>query len=276
MDQSSINSIAELAVDAIGARRLDTHQDSILLRDGNGGEFVTSLEHLAEHRSRFRGTFRTSVIAELFSYITDWREHCGSTEQPQAFIDPDKMTATAIFNLGDLATPGHADHRAELALKKSAAYAALTSRPQHFNQRQLAEWLEDWRDYLTPINDAGESSNLVSAIAAVRDVTVDKARSEQHTVRDLGATHSAMESIDAKSAHTLPAAFEFNCVPFEGLSSRVLVLRLGVITSDDKLHFTLRTLQAEAVTEAIAMDFRDVLSRQLGISCRVRIGQFTP
>lgn len=274
MDQSTIDSIAALAVQAEHAKVLGTHMPTLLVRNCDGTEEVVSIEGYAEHRSRFRGTYRTCVINELVGYITDWRENGGSSEQPQAFIDPDKMTAVAIFNLGDVTTPGHADHRAELTLKKTAPFAALMGRPAEFNQRQLADWLEDWRDHLVPVNATGDQVNMAAAIAAVRDVSVEKARTDQHTVRDLGASRSAMESVDAKSAHTLPTAFEFACVPYEGITARTVVLRLGVNTGDDKLRFTLRLLQAEAVAEAIALDFRDVLTAKLGTTCRVRIGQF--
>lgn len=126
---------------------------------------------------------------------------------------------------------------------------------------------------------AGEpdtTRTIPSVLAAVRSITIDKARSDTHDDRDFGATRSTMESVDAKSQHTLPSGLLFRCVPYEGLPPREFRLRLGVSTAGDKLALTLRLQQAEAVTEAIAANFRAALSDKLGTACSLVLGAFTP
>ncbi|STF30642.1 CPS-53 (KpLE1) prophage protein [Escherichia coli] len=53
-------------------------------------------------------------------------------------------------------------------------------------------------------------------------------------------------------------AFEFKCVPFEGLKERPFKLRLSIITGDRPV-LVLRIIQLEAVQEDMANEFRDLL-----------------
>ena len=67
-----------------------------------------------------------------------------------------------------------------------------------------------------------------------------------------------MESVEAKTKDIMPVAFEFKCVPFEGLKERPFKLRLSIITGDRPV-LVLRIIQLEAVQEEMANEFRDLL-----------------
>lgn len=41
-----------------------------------------------------------------------------------------------------------------------------------------------------------------------------------------------MESVEAKTKDIMPVAFEFKCIPFEGLKERPFKLRMSIITGD--------------------------------------------
>jgi uncharacterized protein YfdQ (DUF2303 family) len=276
MDRSAIQAIAELAVDAQRATVLDTDTPAVILRNNQGMQEIDSLELFQPGRSRYRGNYETRAIDAFASYVTT--THAASADVPAVFIDPEHMFATAFFNLGTLEHPGHGDHRAVLKLKPTAAYAALRqATTRALDQRSLHDFIEDWRDIIQPVYDQKpDATRLVSALAAVRDVTIETARKTNNVERDLGATRSTMESVDAKSTHTLPHGFIFSTTPYEGLGGVDFRLRLGVLTGGDKLAFALRIQQAEKVEEDIATDFHRRLQHRLVDHASLLIGTFTP
>ncbi|MBN0017123.1 DUF2303 family protein, partial [Pseudomonas aeruginosa] len=90
-------------------------------------------------------------------------------------IDADNMLARSIFNIGTLDNPGHADNVASIKLKKTAPFRALLSiNGDHLNQKQIAEWLEDWSDYLIAFDAYGNTMKIAQAAQAVRRVTIQQ------------------------------------------------------------------------------------------------------
>jgi len=279
MDSTAVDRIGRLAVEAAEANILTTDSPAIVLTARDGTQRVESLEHLQPGRSRLRGKFASTSLQDFADFVVTRREVAADLAPAQGFIDTDKMAATVYFNLGDHEHPGHGDHLATLALKPTAAYAAMRaacSKP--LGQRELHDFLEDWRDNTFALYDGAtdDGKPYSAALAAVRDITIETARSVNSVERDMGATRSAMESVDAKSKLVLPSGFLFKAVPYEGLQERTFTLRLGVNTGGDKLNLVLRIQQAEAITEAIAKDFRDRLAAKLGAASSLTLGTFTP
>lgn len=279
MDSSTVNAIGQLAIEAAQANRIDADTPALILRTEEGSQQVVSIEHLQPGRSRFRGAFATRQLPDFAAYVIAETENAARERgSVQGFIDTDNMCAKVFFNLGNLEHAGHADHHATLKLKPTAAYAALqAATARSLDQRALHDFVEDWRDSIVPVFDGqADATRLANTLAAIRDITVETARKVNHVERDMGATRSAMESIDARSTLTLPSGFEFRTVPYDGLAERTFRLRLGVITGGDKVALTLRIQQAEQVTEDIAKDFRDRLATKLGTACPLTLGTFTP
>lgn len=279
MDSTAINRIGELAVSAEKANRLGTPTAALILGNGGGAQRVESIEQLQATRARFRGKFATAQLQDLADYVVArTKNNVRAPGQVQGFIDTADMSAKVFFNLGDDSLPGHADHTAALKLKPTAAYAALlaaTARP--LDQRALHDFVEDWRDLIVPLFDgAPDATRLANTLAAIRDITIETARKVNLVERDMGATRSAMETVDARSSLTLPGGFEFTASPYEGLAVRTFRLRLGVNTGGDKVALVLRIQQAEQVTEQIARDFRTRLAALLGTACPLTLGTFTP
>lgn len=279
MDHTAIQAIGQTAIEAAQANRLATDTPAVILTSRDGTQRIECIEHLQPGRSRYRGKYASNTLADFASYVVRTHENGLTQGQAQGFIDPDNMACVAYFNLGDNEHPGHADHTASLKLKPSAAYAALRGAlAKPHDQRSLHDFIEEWRDFIVPMT-AGvpdTTRTIPSVLAAVRSITIDKARSDTHDDRDFGATRSTMESVDAKSQHTLPTGLVFRCVPHEGLPSREFRLRLGVSTGGDKLVLVLRLQQAEAVQEAIAADFCAALSDKLRTACSLVLGTFAP
>ncbi|WFF18021.1 DUF2303 family protein [Klebsiella pneumoniae] len=217
---------------------------------------VESLERYSLERFRFRGTMDTTSIDDFVRYSVGYAQE---DDKARCFIDADNMLARSIFNIGTLDNPGHADNVASIKLKKTAPFRALLAiNGDHLNQKQIAEWLEDWSDYLLAFDASGNTMAIAQAAQAVRRVTIQQATQADHEDSDFSGKKSLMQSIEASSKEVMPVAFEFKCVPYEGLGERRFSLRNSLLKSSDPV-FVLRIVQLEAQEEAIANEFRDLL-----------------
>ena len=217
---------------------------------------IESLERFALERFRFRGAMDTTSIDDFVRYSVAYAQE---EEKARCFIDADNMLARSIFNIGTLDKPGHADNVASIKLKKTAPFRALLAiNGDHLNQKQIAEWLEDWSDYLLAFDAGGNTMTIAQAAQAVRRVTIQQATQADHEDSDFSGKKSLMQSIEASSKEVMPVAFEFKCVPYEGLGERRFSLRNSLLKSSDPV-FVLRIVQLEAQEEAIAKEFRDLL-----------------
>lgn len=273
MNATSVQKIADLAVAAERAAFVGKSEPVIpaYIHDGN----AVSLEHLQAGRSRFRGTYKTNTLAEFIAY-TKIRADASNADQglTSVFVNAEGGAATAFFNLGNASAPGHADDRASLDLRRTAAFAALFDiAGKQLKQRQLAEFLEDWFDSVEPLGS--DNMSLVSAIAAIRDITITS-KGEQTSVQgDLQASRSALEEIEAKSRRQLPTGFHFVTAPYDGFAQRPFSLRLAVLPQEKEPLLTLRIIGLGDVIEKIGQEFEaELRARLTGVN--VYRGTFTP
>lgn len=218
-----------------------------------------NLERYLPMRRRARGTMNTSALLSFSDYVTEHAEPGASV-----FVSPDDMAATAVLDLGTPVAPGHADNRAKLQLKKTAAYSALLAHANGSGLKQstVAEFLEDWMDQIHCANDAGEIT-LPKAIAAIRKLSIESMRKLESSEQQLGASRSAFESVQATSVDPLPTSIAFVCHPYNDLDSRTFVLRLGIHTGGDKPAITLRIVKAEQHAEDMAQELSDLIAESL-------------
>jgi len=234
---------------------------------------LANMEHYQSGRARFRGELDTHSLADFTKYVA---HHTTNQQTAGGFIDQDAMSATVIFNLGDVAAPGHADDKATLTLKPTASYTALQKVVgKGLSQQALAEWLEDWAPNVQAF--AGEQPlNIALAIAGIRKMTIKATSQRDTTVGDFSASRSAMDEIEARSQETLPTKFQFTTVPFEGLQSATIDLRLSVLTGADTPVLKLRWVGEEAQREEFARQFKSVLEAEVGGLVPLTIGTFNP
>lgn len=230
-----------------------------------------NLEKYQAQRARFRGELTTNSLTDFANYVVG-----RNGPAAQGFVNQDAMSCEVFFNLGDEASPGHADDTATLKLKATAAYTALQQLAgKRLSQKELAEWMEDWRANLTAVDPADNTLSIVQAIAAVRNITI-KASAERTSVEgNFSATRSAMDAIEAASQDTLPAKLHFNIVPYEGLGQRVFTLALSVLTGEDKPALKPRWVGEELQREEIAKEFKAVLAKEVGGSATLLLGNFS-
>lgn len=263
MQAEAIKRIEQLALRADERHVLKEHIPALILDNK-----VVTIEHLQEGRSRFRGTMSTSVLSEFVAYV---KRHPGGS----GFIDHKQVKATTFLNLGTQAAPGHADWKAVLNLEPTAAYAALLQiegAPQ--SQRSLVEWIEDWSANLSAMKD-GQIISTTAALAAIREVTIEAKRSQTSTDRDLGASKSSLEEIEARAKGGMPSHLLFQTSPYLGLVSREFRLRISVITGE-RPALVLRIVGKEQEQEDIAQEFKAKLIDEIGDAATLTIGSFSP
>lgn len=264
--KSAIVHINDLAIAATSLPK--THIPTVALPEGVS---IKSLELFQESRSRFRGNLSTNSIRDFADYSIKVEGKSAA-----GFVDQDKMNCTIFFNLGTTAEAGHADHKAILQLKPTALYTAVQKiAGQSLTQRNLAEWLEDWRDALTITDENGIAMTAALAIAAVRDIKMKATSERQHTEGNFSAASSAMDAIEAAAKDRTPHDIKVHVTPYEGLPSVEIILRLSIITGEKPL-LKPRWVGEEKQREEIARSFKDVLTQEVGGSATLTIGTFNP
>ncbi|MGT3255776.1 YfdQ family protein [Yersinia enterocolitica] len=269
LDKTAIQEIYNLTVNSLALDALESSACPAAIIPNQAS--IHTLEHLQENRYRFRGNMRTTCIDDFVQYSKGY-----AGEGVRCFIDANEMNACTIFNIGTLENPGHADNRANLQLHKTAPFRALLDIDgKKTRQKTLAEWIEDWSDYLTALDADGNEMNIKQAVSAIRRITIESTRSADFEDQDMSAKRSLMESVEAKSKEVMPAAFVFTCSPYEGLAERQFNMRFSILTSDEPILVT-RIIQLETAEEDMAKEFRDLLVAKFeGQSIETFIGTFS-
>jgi len=232
------------------------------------------LEKFKDNRRRFRGALTTSSLSDFVQYVEKHRAEVATTK---VFVNADSLAAEAIFDLGDIEFPGHAEHTATLKLDATAPYAALLNIDgKRLDQRTLIDWIEDWQDYLRPYGDHPDDVKPFSAaLAAIREVKITKRRETDNNVGDFKQSRSVLEDVEASSKQGLPGGFVFTTEPYTGLPVRQFRVRLALLSGDeDKPLLSLRVIRLDLEKQEIAKDFKSVLFRELGEKADLYIGTF--
>lgn len=238
------------------------------------GTALVSLEPYQATRNRFRGTFRTSLVADFAKYLGA-RLIAAPLTDPHIFVDAAQARAVAFFNMADR---GHCDDRAELSLPWTEAYKAYASlEARKFTQRQLVEWLEDWSHCLQASRDDVPMS-ISAAIASVRRIEVKSDRNSTSQVGEFGGRQSSLEAVEAAAQGGMtPTAFAMRFRPCEELAEVTVQLRLSIgVDAEGKPSLMLRSIGHSATVERIAENFEAVVRDNLIGAAKVFRGTFTP
>lgn len=273
MDASAIQELSHSEAIRAAAEVADRFDEVAL----PAGFVIHDLEKFNTVRRRARGMMGSTVAADFAAYS---KAHA----DPGAcvFVDQDAMKAVAVLNLGTSDCPGHADNVAVLNMRKTAAYDDLLRIADGHSktQTQVAEWMEDWAHMLsasaTDSDGQTQPIKLPHAIAAVRKITIDAARKTESEAASLSASKSTLERITAHSGGlTLPTMIVLTTEPYDGLDSMDIALRLGVVTTGDKVSIVLRIQKFEALQQEMAQALADLVRKCIGDSMPVLIGAYT-
>ena len=269
MDQSAIKEI--LAQSVMAQTAFQTNAADLPVQVVHNDYKLQDIEKYLEAPQRFRGRYETSSIESFGEYITAQP----GLENAACFINPDKMRAVAVIDFGNHDAPQHKDHTALITAKATPEFDAVMCAHQcTFKQRELAEWMEDWRNNLQCYTDAGEKLDVAKAIQAVRKWDIEAKRKQTSSVGNLSESRSTLESVEAKSEIATPGVIEFLCAPYEEFTTRTFAMRLGCNT-DGGFTFKLRVINLEKHTQEIANEFREKLQMlETGIE-RIFIGTFS-
>lgn len=243
---------------------------------------IENLERFMPHRRRYRGNMATTQIDQFAEYTNRMAGEVISIEDQDAltipcFVDPENMNAKVFFDLGTVHQPGHADYTGTLELPKTAAFQEVLSKDgRPLEQKELAEWLEDWAPQLKVTTETGEPLNLPAAVAAVRRITIGAKSESTSEERTFGGRRSSMAEVEAHNKDTLPAFIEFTCEPYHGLDERTFRLRVSLITGE-KPRLVMRIVRLEHHQEEMAKEFREHLVHALdGNLVDTFVGSFRP
>lgn len=259
----SKEAIQELAqAEAISAASVVIEQ-AIKPANANGvaalpdGFSIHDLEDKLYTRRRARGVMSTYVVSDFAAYVAKHSEE-GAT----VFINQDDMTAVAVLNLGTPAEPGHADNRAVLEAKRTAAYSALRlyANGSGRKQSEIAEFFEDWMLHLDFVDADGAKIKPAVAVAAVRKLTIESMRKLESEEKQLSASRSTFESVQATSADVIPTLVFFQCVPYAGLATRTFAMRLSINTGGNAPTIGLRITKQEEHDEEMAKELADLVA----------------
>lgn len=223
---------------------------------------LKNLESFMENRDQYRAHMKTQDIAEFVRYNAAY----GVKDQSQCFVDAEDMTATSVFDLGTTDKPLHCNHKASLNLKATAAYIALLGfSGKKVNQREAAEWIEDYEEFIQAFDEDGELINISDVSAAIRSLSVRKEQKRDNDVQSFQEAQSKYESvaIQTKDGLKMPAILKFTCEPYNGLDARCFELRHSQIDSNDKPILTFRIKRLEVQQESMAAEFKEKLDDQL-------------
>lgn len=275
MEQAAVQQIAELAITAQGKLPLHVDQSASIAILPEGFK-LHSTEKFNALRDRYRGSYRTSSISSFAEYI-EYRNN-GADERVQTYINTERgLSAQTFLNLGDVIDPGHGDDTATLTLEKKAEFARFEGlNGNRLRQQQLIDVIDDWAEFLEAYSESGEV-DLDKAIRALRKVKITKGSELDSQVRDFGHSVSALEKLEATGVdENLPHYFILNTECFHGLNLRSVKLSLRIsANNDDAPGFVLRIVGEEALTEALAEEFKDILTDRLEGQGQIFQGAFS-
>jgi len=249
MEAAALEQIIALALK--GTQIADADHRTIVVPAGYS---LQSLEPFAREPVRYRGTYKTTSIADFIEYCREWNS--GST---RIFLDPEAFFAVARMDHGILEAPEWGDHQATLQLKATAPYAALQQiHERHFEQDALIEFILDWADVLSFSSsaDTWKEIDIPQAVAALRKLKVEIGRVSEHEETDHGRRRSLLEQAVVTSKP--PAMMKMRCAPFHGLQECTIGVRLVYLPKDPPV-IKPRILAQEELKQAWADEFKDLL-----------------
>jgi uncharacterized protein YfdQ (DUF2303 family) len=244
---------------------------------------LISIEQYQDYRFRYRGVLQTDSLKGFSDYVNSSKSSGDKSglddddekDQTKLFVNKKDMMAKAFFNLGTNDLPGHGDHFALLTMKPRAEYkAAIEMNGAKPNQRTLAEWFEDYADYIVAHDSDGAEMTAVQAAYAVRNLNLETLSNLESTLGNTGHTVSMMDKVEAKSKGRIPTEITFTCVPYDGMGEKLIRMRLVTAGAKDESLFRLRIVGFELLEEAIAEDFCKLLEEKTEI--KPIIGWFNP
>lgn len=229
-----------------------------------------NIEKYEPFRRRFSGQMQTKSLDDFCEYSLK-----NATEGTACFINAEAMAAKTIINYGDRDWAGHCDDTARVSLQKTAEYQALqilTARKME--QKTLAEFIEEWADHITCLDENSNAIENKKAINSIRKITIEANASSESQTQSFRESRSTLESIEAKNDDCRPHFIVFNCQPYRDIAARDFVCRLSIITSEQKPLLNLRIIREETHQEEISEEFKDLIDQKFKEKIQTYLANF--
>lgn len=222
---------------------------------------LETLEQFQQFKNRFKGVFITSSIDSFSEYVNNY-------ENASCFINCNDPVATAIFDLGTIAQPGHAEHKSTLNLDSTPEYDALVKFEKELHtQQKFAEFIEDWKFCITCTDASGNEMETKDAIQAVRHVTVEAKKKDDVQVGAFSANKSTLDQLDASNnGKPLPAWIIFSCSPYQGLKQCDFPMRVSLSMTRDTLTFKATFSNFAKIRDEFQKEFMTIIKGSLDTS----------
>lgn len=218
---------------------------------------IQSLERFGVTPPLKRGSIATQDLDSLVDYVAINKE-----DRTACFIDAESLTAEVILDYGFRDNPGHCKHGITLSPKKSPEYLeVLRADGNSFSQRELAEWIEEFRDCMTFYRGENELSSI-KVVSAIREIKKQAARESESRVNDFSTGSSIIEQVKVDDDN-LPGTIVIKTKPLDFLDERAFHLHVSMVGQGDETRFKLRWLRRSIVENEIAADFAFVVAKRL-------------
>lgn len=236
---------------------------------------LQDLEKFQTLRRSYQVRFGTKSIAAWCSYCKTEISGIAADQPAIAFVDGDKSSAIAVFDLGTPEAPKHGRWTARITVEKTPEYLAfLNALNERTSQRDLCEWVEEWSGSLSFLNSEGDKIPTKKAFNALRTITIKAKKNSESRVEDHSASRSTMESVEAESReNALPSFVVMTTPPHMEFKPRDFIARISLLTGEDNPRFVLRPQRLEKIREDIAKEFVEKIQEGTkGSGLRVEIG----
>lgn len=234
----------EALIDAL--KKSNAHQSAIIVPDNYQ---LRDVEKFLPNAKRIVGSFMASDVDSFASYVTEYAEEalCAVSSN---------LCASCVLDFGDVDNPLHCDHKVSLQLKRTPAYLALIRMTEsRCDQKSLADFIEDWSDFMVVLNSSGEVMQPGTAVQKVRNVTIDQARNVSSSIENLSSQLSASEKIELRNQSSFPAEISFKCCPYVGLDERYLTVKISINTGSERPEFVLRIVRHDDLIDQFCDEF---------------------
>lgn len=265
MDNTAIEAIAAMAAAQLAQREIGEHHDIaavVIPKDYN----LTNLEKFKSEPDHFRGVFSTNILEQYTGYVDK-----NATADSGVFINQDKMTATAIIDMGNHDLPKWGKHEASVTLKNTPAYDALLSlRDRKITQQDFIDFAEDWQEHIQfyygdDVTIGHES--FKETIKTLRKLKTSVTATSETEIGNFAANRSAMESIEVTAAGSQqpPTGFLFSTIPYDGFGPVSFDCQLRALPDAKEVFLKYRIGQLAQHQERLAEQFRDKIINSISV-----------
>lgn len=215
---------------------------------------VVHLESFLDAPKRHRGTMHCGDAGVFEKYI---RDNAVVGTDPALFVDPDKIAAVCIFDIGSIRDPAWGDHMATYSATKALVYEGLSDLCFKVSkQDDLLEFIEDFGSGFSFWRRIGEDVQLLTrsvAYSRFANLTVEGVRRITAKREDLGHERTVMESVSVSTE--IPTHFSFTGVCYSGLPEQERTFRVTAVDVGGVVGFKVREVAKQIADDEARRQF---------------------